>query len=537
MTAENKKLWIWGVVSLVLLIPALFLNLEKNSFIEDEGTRGVVAMEMIYQKDFITPTISGEYYYNKPPFYNWIIAGSFLLFGNFSAFALRFPMAVSVILYGITVFFLMKRRLGNHFAFILALTTVTSGRILIYDSLHGLIDVTMGWFTFVLFVSIFELYERQKFYWLFIVAYVISACTFLMKGLPSIAFLGISLLTLFIYKKDFKRLFTLPHLTGILLFVILVGGYYLTYSLKNNNSLLTLFKILFVEANKKSVGGNEFLDVIIHLFEFPFEYLVDFLPYTIFILFFIKKKNIRLVWENQYTRYLILIFIFNILIFWISPIVYARYLLMFIPLAYTVLLYPYMKKAAENPKLTQVLHAVLTGVLVLFVFSPLIMALVPQARVVDNKWVKAVIPFVILTGIFISYLRTRKYLLLHFILSFLVVRIAFNLFIVPIRTYDSWHFITQKSAIRIGEKYKDQELCIYDEPSIYHEPDKLVLDKAVYFMSKERGEVVPLCTTFESGKLYIVTHSDYHRAKHQIIDHLYSEPGLPLYVVKVKNNQ
>ena len=74
MAIHKKKLWIWGAVSFVLLVPALFLNLGDNRFIEDEGTRGIVAMEMIYQNDFITPTISGEYYYNKPPGYNWIIA-------------------------------------------------------------------------------------------------------------------------------------------------------------------------------------------------------------------------------------------------------------------------------------------------------------------------------------------------------------------------------------------------------------------------------------------------------------------------------
>jgi 4-amino-4-deoxy-L-arabinose transferase-like glycosyltransferase len=534
MAAHKKKIWIWGVVSFVLLIPALFLNLGDNGFIEDEGTRGVVAMEMIYQNDFITPTISGEYYYNKPPGYNWLIAVSFMLFGNFSTFALRFPMAISVILYGLSVFLLMRKRLGNYFALVLALATVTCGRIFFYDSLHGLIDITMGWLTFVMFILIFQLHEKGRFYLLFIIAYAISAYTFLMKGLPSIAFLGISLLTLFIYKKDFKRLFTLPHLTGILLFFVVVGGYYYSYSIKNNNSLVTLFKILFVEANKKSVGGNNIVDTITHLFVFPFQYFVDFLPFTVFILFFFKKKNIQLVWKNQFTRYLVLIFFFNILIFWISPVVFARYLLMFVPIAYGVLMYPYMNNAEENKRAVSIVHGVFAGAIALLVIVPLIMALVPPSKVIDQKWLKAILSMVALLIIFMLYLRARKSVILYFILSLIVVRITFNLFIVPIRTYDSWHFKTLASASRIGKEYKDRELCIYDEPSIYHEPDKLVQDKALYFLSRERGEIVPLCTEFQSGKLYIVANADYNPDEHIILDNLFTYRKLPLYLVKVK---
>lgn len=534
MTAENKKLWFWGIISFVLLIPALFLNLGDNGFIEDEGTRGIVSMEMIFQNDFITPTISGEFYYNKPPGYNWLISISFLLFGNFSTLALRFPMVLSLLFYGLSVFLLMRKRLGKHFALVLALATITCGRILFYDSLHGLIDITMGWLTFVVFITIFQLYEKGKFYWLFIIAYAISGYTFLMKGLPSIAFLGISLLTLFIYKKDFKRLFTFPHLIGIITFLVIVGGYYYTYSIKNNNSLITLFKILFIEANKKSIGGNELVDTITHLFVFPFQYFVDFLPFTIFAIFFFNKQNIQLVWKHDFTRYLVLIFFFNILIFWISPVVFARYLLMFVPLAYGVLMYPYMKMPEENRRAVSVIDGVLVGAMALMAVVPIIMAVVPPSMVVENKWWKA-IPSSVAIGIILwLYIRSQRNVILHFILVLIIVRIAFNLFVIPIRTYDSWHFTTQKSASRIGKEYKNRELCIFDEPSIYHEPDKLVLDKAVYFISRERGEIVPLCTTFEPGKLYILSDEEYDPDIHEIVDNLFTYRKLPLYVVEVK---
>ena len=39
----------------------------------DEAIRSLVALEMKLSGNLITPTLHGEYYYNKPPLYNWIL--------------------------------------------------------------------------------------------------------------------------------------------------------------------------------------------------------------------------------------------------------------------------------------------------------------------------------------------------------------------------------------------------------------------------------------------------------------------------------
>ena len=54
-------------IILLLLIPALFINLGMSPLIADEATRGLVAFEMHHTGNLITPTINGEYYFNKPP--------------------------------------------------------------------------------------------------------------------------------------------------------------------------------------------------------------------------------------------------------------------------------------------------------------------------------------------------------------------------------------------------------------------------------------------------------------------------------------
>ena len=67
----QQQYMVW--IILLLLIPALFINLGMSPLIADEATRGMVAFEMQQSGELITPTIHGEYYYNKPPLYNWIL--------------------------------------------------------------------------------------------------------------------------------------------------------------------------------------------------------------------------------------------------------------------------------------------------------------------------------------------------------------------------------------------------------------------------------------------------------------------------------
>ena len=80
-----------GGLSTVLWSHLGYLPLDTRS---DEPRRALVALEMILSNDYVTPTLNGARYFNKPPLYNWIIAGSYHLFGNYSSFALRFPMLV-----------------------------------------------------------------------------------------------------------------------------------------------------------------------------------------------------------------------------------------------------------------------------------------------------------------------------------------------------------------------------------------------------------------------------------------------------------
>ena len=76
----------------------------------DEPVYAETAKEMLAAGDFLSPRIFGNFWYDKPPMYYWLVAVAQFLFGD-SEFAARFPAALmacgtSVMMYvGITRLF------------------------------------------------------------------------------------------------------------------------------------------------------------------------------------------------------------------------------------------------------------------------------------------------------------------------------------------------------------------------------------------------------------------------------------------------
>ena len=116
-TAPGQQPYLVWII-LLLLVPALFINLGVSPLITDEATRGIVAFEMKQSGNLITPTINGEYYFNKPPLYNWILLGFFNLFNQYSELVLRLPALISLLLFGWIIYDTTRRQMGSRVGFI-----------------------------------------------------------------------------------------------------------------------------------------------------------------------------------------------------------------------------------------------------------------------------------------------------------------------------------------------------------------------------------------------------------------------------------
>ncbi|MGB7323376.1 MAG: glycosyltransferase family 39 protein [Rubripirellula sp.] len=140
---ETIAIWVLVAASVAILLPSLSYPL-----IEPDETRyAQIAIEMNDSHDWITPTLSGQPYLDKPPLMYWLTALSFKCFGNTDT-AARLPAVLASLATVTVCFFLGKRILGSRPAFLgsaallLCGGFVFAGRFLILDSLLSFFVVT-----------------------------------------------------------------------------------------------------------------------------------------------------------------------------------------------------------------------------------------------------------------------------------------------------------------------------------------------------------------------------------------------------------
>lgn len=422
------------VLGLVALFSHLgYLPLDTRS---DEPRRALVALEMRLSGDYITPTLNGVPYFNKPPLYNWIIAGSYWLFGSYSSLALRLPMLLSLLGFALTVYLVVRRYVGGAVAFAAALMLITNVRILLYDSLLGLIDTTFSWLTYLAFVLVYhfdgaEAGRRKNHTALFLSTYALTAVGFLMKGLPSLVFQALTLLAWFGYTRQWRALLRPAHWLGIGLFLALTGLYYVAYFTRNPIPVENVAGVLFRESAKRTVVQFGIGQTLLHLLTFPFEMLYHFAPWLTAVLLLFRRDVRRVLTANRFVFFNLLTFAVNFVIYWSSPQVYARYLIMFLPLLFTALAYVYYHHTRPTDPQRRWLEGLWLAAAVLITVGSWVPVLLPETRGLPGVGWKAGVTFTALALVTYGLFRQPSNRLVFLILFMVIVRIGFNWFVLP----------------------------------------------------------------------------------------------------------
>ncbi|MDF1576159.1 MAG: glycosyltransferase family 39 protein [Bacteroidales bacterium] len=295
----------------------------------------------------MTPTTHGEYYFNKPPLYNWILLGFFNLFNQHSELVLRLSAVISLLLFGVIIYFTTRKELGTRVAVLSSLLFISCGRILFYDSMRGLIDLSFSLVVFLNFYLIYYFLARRKYLPLYMVSYFLASVAFLMKRLPAVIFQGLTLCTALACFKSFKKLFHPAHLAGLMIFVILVGGYY--FLLWENSQEPEFFRRLVSESTKRTIVNHGIWSTIKHLFFFPFDQVYHLLPWSLLFIFLFRKSFYGHLRENKYAGYLALVFLVNIPVYWASVGTHPRYLFMLYPILLILLVHYYLILKDRDP--------------------------------------------------------------------------------------------------------------------------------------------------------------------------------------------
>lgn len=303
----------------------------------DEPIRSLIALDMEYNGNYVAPELNGDIYFKKPPLYNWLLLVFFKIFGDHSEFIVRLPSLLSILLFGWVILLVGRRNgLTENVSFFSAMAWITGGHLLFYSSLLGHIDVTYSLVSFLGMYAVYRYSEKEEFTKMFVLSYLAMAAGFLMKGLPSILFQGLTLLVVLIYRKQWRILFSVKHLVGAMAFLVPFALYLFAFT--KHADLSTYIQTLWSESSSRTVGEKGIWKSIEHLFLFPLQFSVDLFPWSLGFLLFLKKENRQLVWGNRFLRMCILIFAANIPVYWLAPDYRARYVFMLTPF----ILYPTM---------------------------------------------------------------------------------------------------------------------------------------------------------------------------------------------------
>ncbi|MBN2348995.1 MAG: glycosyltransferase family 39 protein [Bacteroidales bacterium] len=502
------------IVSIILLLPALLINLGLLRLIDDEGIRALVALEMKVKGEWITPTLSGELYFKKPPVFNWIILLFFTITGKFSEFYYRLPNIVFLLIYTFSIYFVIQKRYSRRLGFLAGMLFLVSARVLIYESIFALIDVTYSWLIFLSIIFIYNYYEKRQFLKLFLVSYTLTAITVLMKGIPSIAIQGITLLIIFIGNNNFRKLFSWKHLVGALPFFLIVGGYYYLYYLRNTESFPLLLGSLFSESADKSALGFNFSETIKQFFNNSAEVFYSFLPGTLIVFFLFKKKPLELIKKDSFLLYISRVFIFNILIFLFSPVVYMRYFLMLMPLLFILFVFYYEHHKQNNTIHVRILDFVFLIISIAIGAGVLVYPLIKQTGFVSYAWLKAIILFVAMGIVLVILIKQKQYRLELLIIMLLFFRIGFNFFVIPSRVHNHWEIRERENAIALSAATKDEKMYLYNTRINY---------STLYYLTAARMDIIECTAEFDHPGYYIVfdpenTFADQTVYKFQIAD-------------------
>lgn len=455
-------------------------NLGLMPLLADEPTRALVSLEMLLRNNYIFPTLGNEAYLNKPPLFNWMLAGLMYLVKDYTEWHLRIISIIPLFAIAITHYIIIAKEVNKNIALWSSLAFLTCGRILFYDSMMAYIDPLFSLLIVLNTYWIFFQSRKPLTLTFFIISYMLCLLAFFLKGLPALSFQACTLLAVCIYRNNAKSLFSLRHLTGIATFLLFTAIYYYEYSAYANTS--TLFTNIVSQSSQRTPIATDIVDSLVHLVQFPIQFILDFSPFSFFILFAFRKNSLSILKENEFVFLSFIFIAANIWLYWISSETRARYLFMFLPMFFTIAFYMYEKYKSLLSK--KIIHMLVILVSVLLSIALIILAFIKRFSFIENKELIS-ISIILLIGIVIFCSYRYKHIfsnILTIVLILILVRVTFNFYILPLREKESPESNNRIVGQQLGEYVKQERLTILNYAPINHD--------ILYYMTKERHALV-----------------------------------------------
>ena len=338
----------------------------------DEPRYAQVAREMLTRHDWITPTLGGQPWLEKPALYYWQTMIAYSLFGV-SDWAARLASAVDATLMVVAVY-LFLRRFRPGFQLDGSLMTASAGGVIGFARAAST-DMPLAAMFTIAMLAWYAWYESDSRRYL-AVSYIFLGLAALAKG-PVALFFAVVIVVLFAAAKGeyrlIKRTLWIP---GIALFCVVALPWYVAVQLRNPE----FFRVFILQHNLARFGSD-----LYHHTE-PFWYylpviLLGLVPWTIFVIAALVE-SIRVWWTEKrevfrsgdpLPIFLVIWLLLPIVFFSFSASKLPGYILPAVP-AGTLLLAEYVRRhVAEDRRLNLVLIVLHSMVAALPVVAALMM--------------------------------------------------------------------------------------------------------------------------------------------------------------------
>jgi len=181
--------------------------------VPDEFRYAQIPLEMIQNDNFVSPTLLGVDYFEKPVMGYWLTVGAFKIFGV-NAFADRLPAALGAGLTALLIALLMEQLFRDRKTGALAAIIYLSFGLVYGVGTFAVLDSQLTAFvtgiSFCLFLAVLEPSFTKRKFALLVLAGVFMALAFMTKGFLAFVVPGLAVAGFLIWERRWKEFLILP---------------------------------------------------------------------------------------------------------------------------------------------------------------------------------------------------------------------------------------------------------------------------------------------------------------------------------------
>jgi 4-amino-4-deoxy-L-arabinose transferase-like glycosyltransferase len=224
----------------ILVWAALYLPALGSLAIKgEEGRRILPGITMLQTGNYLVPQVGGETYFRKPPLINWLVAGSFKIFGTQNEWTARMPSAICVLLVALAFATVARPSLGARGSTIAALMWLINAGII---EKGRLIEIEALYVSLCALAIVFWLswWLQKKSPWLiWTVPFVFLGLGILAKGPVHLVFFYGVVIAVVWKERKWKALIHPAHFLGIIIMLGIFAAWAIPFVQATNQATAT----------------------------------------------------------------------------------------------------------------------------------------------------------------------------------------------------------------------------------------------------------------------------------------------------------